>query len=43
MFEERESFKHKMAKDLLYEWLVKINNDGGGELTPFRWKYNFFT
>lgn len=41
MFEEKESFKHKMAKDLLHGWLSELDKVDGAELHPFRWRKNY--
>lgn len=41
MFEEKESFKHKMAKDLLHGWLSELDKVDGAELLPFRWRGNY--
>ena len=49
MFEEKESYKHKLAKDLLFEWLTNIENEKRNadsafddcELPPFLWRPNY--
>lgn len=49
MFEEKESYKHRLAKDLLFEWLVTIEDEkrkgdtqfDDCELTPFSWRPNY--
>lgn len=41
MFEEKESFKHKIAKDLLHGWLSELDKVDGAELHPFRWRSNY--
>jgi hypothetical protein len=43
MFIENESFKHKIAKELLFSWLNNIEkrNEDFCELIPFKWRVNY--
>jgi len=37
MFKERESFKHRLAKDLLYKWLIESERSKNF-IWPFVWR-----
>lgn len=50
MYEYHESYKHKLAKELLYSWLKEIHDDKNidysndhpfGRYLPFNWRKNY--
>ena len=41
-FTEKESFKHKLAKDLLFDWLTDFDeNDDFRSVYPIQWRKNY--